>query len=302
MSKHVSRFAALIAGMLLPIIGSLLLTEAAFAPTNQVQILGATIAEQKELDNLVSYDLSQPDPQGIKAASYLVEDYNSGQVLAGEQIDNSLPIASLTKLMTVWTALEHTQLEEIIEVSPSDQINVSPSLGLIAGDKVMVKDLIQSILVGSANDAANVLGGYVSRKLDLPFSELMNQEAVQLGMKNSRFSNPMGFDSAVNYSSARDLALLVRKLDEQGLFEDSSKATNYHFESTLGNTYSVQATNKLTSLYSDLQAVKTGYTNLALGAMINFLDTGGGKKLLIVIGSPDREGDTLQLRKQFLDR
>lgn len=302
MNKHLGRLAAILAGILLPITGSLLLTEAAFAPTNQVQILGATVAEQKELDNLVSYDLSQPDPEGIKAASYLVEDYDAGQILAGEQIDNSLPIASLTKLMTVWTALEHTQPDEIIEVSAIDQINISPSLGLKAGDKVTVKDLIQSILIGSANDAANILGGYVGRKLELPFSELMNQEAVQLGMKNSRFSNPMGFDSAVNYSSARDLSLLVRKLDEKELFKDSSKATNYQFISSLGNTYSVQATNKLTNLYPDLRAVKTGYTNLALGAMINFLDTERGKKLLIVIGSPDREGDTLELRKQFLDR
>lgn len=302
MGKHTSRFAAIFAGILLPIFGSLLLTEAAFAPTNQIQILGATVAEQKELDNLVSYDLSQPDPQGIKAASYLVEDYDSGQIIAGKQIDNSLPIASLTKLMTVWTTLEHVDPGEIIEISPADQVNVSPSLDLKAGDKVAVQDLIQSILVGSANDAANVLGGYVSRKLELPFSELMNQEAVQLGMKNSRFSNPMGFDSAVNYSSARDLALLVRKLNEKALFEDSSKAPSYEFRSALGNIYSVQATNKLTGLYSDLSAVKTGYTNLALGAMINFLDTGGTKKLLIVIGSSDREGDTLQLRKQFLNR
>ncbi len=283
-------------------IGSVLLSDPAFAPTNQIKILGATDREQAELDNLVSYELSNENTTGIKAASYLVLDYEQNQIIAGKQIDNSLPVASLTKLMTVWTALEHSQSAEVVTVEAGDIVNVSPVLGLQPGDKIRVKDLVSAVLIGSANDAASVLGGFVAKKVELPFGELMNQEAIELGMKNSRFSNPMGFDSVVNYSSARDLSILVHKLDERGMFTDSEKATEYRFVSELGNQYAISATNRLANQYPDLRAVKTGYTNLALGAMINFLDTERGRKLLVVIGSPDREGDTLELRKQFLNR
>ncbi len=302
MNKQVGRSGAIFAGLLLPILGSLLLTEPAFAPTKEIRILGANITEQQQMANLISYDLSPAEANGVEAASYLVEDYSNKQILTGKHIDNSLPIASLTKLMTVWTVLEHAETTEIVTISDTDLIQVSPSLGLIPGDQVLVKDLLEAVLIGSANDASNVLGGYISRKVELPFGELMNQEAVELGMKNSRFSNPIGFDSVVNYSSARDLAILVHRLDERGLFAQSAKATKYEFTSKLGNQYSIIATNKLTNLYPDLQAVKTGYTNLALGAMINFLETPKGKLLLIVIGSPDRENDTLRLRKQYLER
>lgn len=302
MKSFLRQLAGLASLLILIQIGFLTLSQSVFAPTTDVKILGATAFEQNELNNLVIYELNSETNLNVQAASYLVMNLETEQIIAGEQFQNSLPVASLTKLMTVWTVLQHTEPNEEVTVPAIDLISVSPSLGLVAGDKVLVKDLIQASLIGSANDAADLLGEYVANKLDLPFNELMNQEVQRLGMRESRFSNAMGFDSVVNYSSAKDLALLVKKLDEKGIFSDSSQANLYSFTSKQGRLYSVQATNKLIAQYPDLKAVKTGYTNLALGSMINILEKDGQRWLLIVIGSPDREADTLELRRQALNR
>lgn len=302
MKKHFSR-----AGLLLIILGLLFLSiavisQTAFAPVNEEKAGNTVVRTEPTVSNITTFDLADAEVANVGAASFLVLDFSTDQILFGKQVDNSLPIASLTKLMTVWTVLQHSRSDEVVTVSNEHTLNISPSLNLVAGDKVKVGDLIQAILVGSANDAASVLGGHISAKLDLPFGELMNQEAVELGMKNSRFSNPMGFDSVVNYSSARDLTILVHKLYNEQLLKQSLSAQSYSFRSELGKDYSISATNKLTAQYPDLKAIKTGYTELAQGAMINLLEKGDKQWLIVVIGSPDRETDTLQLRKEILSR
>ena len=282
-------------------LGSLGITQPALAPTADIKILGASTSEQEQLNNLVSYDLSEQPTVEILATGYLVMDLSSGQIVLGKQISSPLPIASLTKLITVWTVLKHTSLDEVVTVPQKKFENTSPSIGLIADDKVKVSDLINSILVGSNNDAADVLANYVVNKVNLPFVDLMNQEAVNLGMTNSRFSNPLGFDSTVNYSSAKDLSVLVSELIQTNIFDATYRATQYTFKSQLSRLYMTNATNQLINQYPDLKAVKTGFTPSALGSMINILETPSGDYLIIVIGSPEREKDTLKLRKQLLN-
>lgn len=281
---------------------TVLIIRPAFAPTADIKILGASITEQEAIDNFVSFDISEQTDLDVRAASFLVSDLTSGQIILGKQFDSSLPIASLTKLMTVWTVLQHTEPEEVVTVPNTQFETTSPSLGLTVGDKIKVKDLVKSTLVGSCNDAASVLADYVSRKVNLPFDELMNQEAQNLGMKHSRFSNPMGFDSAANYSSAKDLLILVQKLNETRIFNSTSRAQSYTFQSELGKNYRTNATNKLITQYENIFAIKTGFTNLSLGSMITIVKTTDHQYLLIVIGSPDREGDTLKLRQQVMSR
>lgn len=302
MKKNLRQLFGLLCLVILVQAGFLTLSTPVFAPTTEVRVLGATATEQVELDNLVSYDLPNDVQNKVQANGYLVKNLGTDQIITGQQFNNSLPVASLTKLMTIWTALQHVSLEDTVTVPTGGLISVSPSLGLVGGDQVKVDDLVHACLVGSANDAADLLGKFVTERTDLPFTELMNQQVVELGMTESRFSNPMGFDSIVNYSSAKDLAILVTRLDELGIFEDTQDASEYRFTSLTGRVYTIQATNKLIAQYPDLLAVKTGYTNLALGSMINILRDDNQRWLIIVIGSPDRESDTLELRRQVLAR
>lgn len=284
-------------------VGSYIFAEPTFAPTIEVKVLGATTTEEEQLSGLVFFKLDEVEEQTqVRSTSFLVQDLSTDGIILGKQINTSLPIASLTKLMTVWTTLQYYDEDDYIKVPSSGLNYTSPSLNLIPGDEIKVKDLVMSSLIGSSNDAANLLGQATAQKVNLPFSELMNQEAVKLKMHNSRFSNPMGFDSSANYSSAVDLGILINQLEKAGVLKSTGRAASYQFNSKLGNSYKTIATNKLIQKYPDITAVKTGYTNLALGSMINILSLNEKQYLIIVIGSPDRETDTLKLREALINR
>jgi serine-type D-Ala-D-Ala carboxypeptidase (penicillin-binding protein 5/6) len=267
------------------------------SPTTEVSILGASQSETEELRNFVSYQIpaNQNDTK-LQAAGYEILDISDGSILIKDHTDIPLPIASLTKLMTAWVTLKYGSLNDAYIVQASDIESISPSLNLKVGDEVKVKDLLNAMLIGSNNDSAKALAGYVSKKTNQKFVDLMNQEAKTLGMKSSRYNNPIGFDSNTNYSSVDDIALLVEALLPTGVFDQTSKEANYSFESLSGKVFTTSATNKLIDKYPDLYAIKTGFTNTALGSMVNLLKHNDRTYLLIVIGSPDRETDTLELR------
>ena len=116
-----------------------------------------------------------------------------------------LRIASLTKLMTALLAYEKLTPDEYIKISGEDIMNINPSLGLRAGDEIKVLNLIEAAMVCSANDAGKALANRVQKNEERNFAELMNQKAVILGLSETNFSNPLGFDSGENFSSISDL-------------------------------------------------------------------------------------------------
>jgi serine-type D-Ala-D-Ala carboxypeptidase (penicillin-binding protein 5/6) len=239
---------------------------------------------------------------GVRAKSFLIYDFASGAKLGGRNEHYPLPIASLTKLMTAYVAYQYTTLsQETVTVKSGDPLNVSPVLGLQVGDKAAAIDLFNSMLVGSANDAAQILGNYVGRKTGTPFVELMNQSAQEIGMNESHFSNPMGFDSETNYSTASDLELLVNAVKQFQAFSLVGRETSYQFTAEDGKKFYVKATNKLLPGDPEISAIKTGYTDEAQGEMITEINHVGHKFIIIVLGSPNREQDTLKLKKSVLD-
>jgi len=144
------------------------------------------------------------------------------------------------------------------------------------------------------------LANYVERKQSRPFREVMNQEAQGLGMADSHFSNPLGFDSDTNYSTASDLKLLVEATRQYRAFTLVSRENVYEFNSAGGNFYRVKATNTLLKADPEVFAIKTGYTDLAQGSMITEVHHNGQEFVIIVLNTPDREGDTLALKKAVL--
>lgn len=274
-----------------------------FAPVKSIKILGANSWENNQIQEMQSYTLDDDvDPIEIKSTSYLIKNLSTDQILYKKYSHNPLPIASLTKLMTAWVVLKFGSLDDTYKITSSDTENISPILGLKVGDTVKVKDLVHALLIGSANDSAVSLGGYIQSKTGTSITELMNTEVKNLGLSDSRYQNPIGFDSDNNYSSAEDVAILVAKLRETGIFVTTERASSYSFTSEDGSTYEISATNKLIGKYADLKAVKTGFTNLALGSMVSILTKDNQDYLIVVIGSSDREGDTLRFRDLILTK
>jgi len=280
----------------------------AVSPTSpQPQILGqqaVIIRQQPEaIPQVDPPQLVKPlQMSNVKAKSFLVYDVASGATLAQFNEAFPLPIASLTKLMTAYVVYQNSSLStDVVTISQKDKVEITPVLGLLENDHIKSIDLFNSMLIGSANDAAQTLANYVGQELNLPFVELMNQEAVRLGMKDSHFSNPIGFDSETNYSTAADLQKLVNVVERYRTFALVGRERSYDFISDDGNKYYIKATNKLLGGDPEISAIKTGYTDEAQGAMITQINHLGHKFIIIVLGSSDREGDTLHLKRAILE-
>jgi serine-type D-Ala-D-Ala carboxypeptidase (penicillin-binding protein 5/6) len=262
------------------------------APADNQPVI-SKVAQPKLLNPINTLD--------INAISFLVYDSASGTDLVGENVEIPLSIASVTKLLTAYTAYREIGLMNPIKITSKDQIDVSPVLWLKAGDEVLAQDLFNAMLVGSANDAAQTLANYTAEARGQKFIELMNKYAGELGMTDSHFSNPLGFDSDTNYSTVQDIKKLVQGIKQYQAFSLYSRSTGYKFTSELGNTYSIKATNKLVSGDKEINAIKTGFTEEAQGAMITEIIHDGHSFVIIVLGSEDREGDTLELKKQIIE-
>jgi D-alanyl-D-alanine carboxypeptidase len=244
------------------------------------------------------FTLNTPlDTRLVNAKSYFVYDAHTGQILAEKNKELPIPIASITKLMTASLVYTYLPLDEPLIVEPRDTISVTPVLRLRVGDSVLPSDLLKAIFVGSANDAAKMLANHLEKVTGKPIEQLMNEQAATLSMQRSHFDNPMGFDSFSNYSTAADIRLLLNSVFVRESFTDIGHLTAYSFTSSGKRSYSIKATNKLVAKDPNLLAIKTGYTDVALGAMVTKFNFGGRDICIIVLGSTNREGDTVALKK-----
>ncbi len=271
-----------------------------FAPELHNELLGTgdNAAEHSTTFNL--NNLPAIDDSKVTAKSYLIYDKNTDRLLAIRSPNASVAIASLTKLMTGYLVNKYGNMSDVALITTKQEFNVNPVLGLKAGDKVLVKDLFNSMIVGSANDAALTLGYYLQDKQRTSVQTLMNTEALKLGMNNTHFSNPIGFDSATNYSTAQDLKLLVQAISTYPTFKDLDRLQNYSFTNAEGKTFSVKATNKLLAGDPEIHAVKTGFTDQAGEAMITSIEHNGNNFIIIVLDGTNREQDTKLLKNEII--
>ena len=257
----------------------------------------ADLANKKNFPFLLADDLKT-----VKAKSYRVFALDGGQILTEKQPDLKLPIASLTKLMTAYITYQTLDFQSLDSVKNPRAANISPSLGLKDGDSVQIGDLFNAMLIGSANDAAfELASAFEKRFAGTDFTDEMNAQAALLNMNDSNFSNPAGFDIGRNFSTAADMQKLVNATFSLAAFKNLSRKTSYSFAGALGKDYRVRSTNRLINKYDDILAVKTGYTQNSLGSMVTVLETSFGDVGIIVLDSPQRETDTLLIRKAILN-
>lgn len=238
--------------------------------------------------------------EGIVADSFLIYDENSKNIIASRNPDAAVAIASITKLMTAYVVQKYGKLDDTWAINSASVNNIRPILGLVPGDKVVVSDLVNAMLIGSANDAAQALGQYLTNKQGKPAVAIMNSEAKNLGMNSTHYENPIGFDSEQNYSSANDLKILVETVRPLELFSSIDRKQSYSFSSQTGRSYYVKATNSLLAGDSEIHAIKTGFTDEAKGAMITAVYHDNKKFVIIVLGSTKREEDTKSLKTQVI--
>lgn len=250
-----------------------------------------TLAKSTIIDSTVSTPASLPTKimdipfETSSKASYAI-DVNSMSVLYEYNQNDTLPIASIAKLMTALLAVEHYSPDDwlIVDGVKTDGSNI----GLVSGEKYQVKDLLGALLIGSANDVAEVLASNFTNGIN-GFVWGMNQKALELGLNNTHFVNPIGFDSSDQYSTARDLAILSIEVIKNPLLSSLVSQKEIVITDQLQTiTLQAKSTNELLDKDPSVLGVKTGWTEAAGECLIVYANRNNHPVITVVLGSSNR--------------
>ncbi len=218
------------------------------------------------------------------ARAWVVENPLTGDVLAEHDADRRVPIASITKLMTMIVALEHLKLTDVVRVDPRAAAVGQESIYLEPGQEISVADLVKGAMIQSANDAADALALATAPSFPA-FAELMNEKAQELGLTDTHFVRPDGLDAPGEYSSARDvttLALAAMKIP-------AVRSAVDEIDDTIeGGTVRVHTWDDLLGVMPGIFGVKTGHTSAAGWNQVSAIRGGGTTIYATILGSPSR--------------
>ncbi len=238
-----------------------------------------------------------PAPPKISAASYLLIDAHSGEVLVEHNPDQPLPPASLTKMMTSYIATHELDKGNI---KLEDQVRVSIKAWKTPGSRMFIRedtfvsleDLLRGIIIQSGNDASVAIAEYIAGSEDA-FAGLMNQHATRLGMKNSHFINATGLPGKDHYMSASDLAILARSI----IVDHPDYYPIYAEKSFTYNKIRQPNRNKLLSRDNSVDGLKTGHTEAAGYCLVASAERDGMRLIAVVMSTSSEEARATETQK-----
>ena len=199
--------------------------------------------------------------------------------------DLRLPMASTTKIVTALIAIEALDPEEVIRI-PKEAVGVEgSSLYLKEDDELTVRDLIYSVLLQSANDAATALALCISGNID-DFADTMTERVRKMGALDTAFQNPHGLDSDEHFTTAHDLAIIAAEALKNDTFKKISSTYKYSFK--IGDeTRTVVNHNKLLKIYDGCIGVKTGFTKKSGRCLVSAAEKDGVTLVAVTLDDPD---------------
>lgn len=225
-----------------------------------------------------------PAPPQVSAAAWTLVDADDGDRLAAANPDDSRAMASTTKLMTAYLALRELSLNQRLAAPPYDPLPGESLLGLAPGERVSVRDLLYGLLMASGNDAAVTLADGVSGSVPA-FVGKMNDAARHLGLRETRYANPIGLDDPRNYSSPGDLVKLTLDLRRSRLFRRIVDTARTTLQSG-AHPRTVVNRNDLVATVPWVNGVKTGYTPQAGDVLVASGTRKGITLISAVMGAP----------------
>lgn len=231
----------------------------------------------------------------LTAEAWILYDADSDVVLASRNAYEERPMASVTKIMTALVVVDNAELDEKVRISEK-AANVGESeIGLYAGERWEVKDLLAGLLIRSGNDAAMALAEHVGGSVD-GFADMMNAKAAELGLEHSHFVNPHGLDHPDHHTSAADLVTMTEAALEDPYLARLARTRMVTFTaSPNGVERRARTTNKLLGVYPGVVGFKTGYTGKAGLVLASVLEQGDRTLIAVVMGSEGHFDDTREL-------
>ena len=223
----------------------------------------------------------------VKARAAVVMEAETGKVLFAKNPELRLFPASTTKLMTALVVLDWMQPDAVIMVSERAATASPTKVGLRRGDTITIEALLHAALIRSANDAAVALAEAVAGSEEA-FVELMNRKADTLGLYNTRFINPNGLPGPGQYTTALELAEIMREAARHPLLKEILGTRIAEVSTAEGRSTTIRNTNNLLWSDQELMLGKTGYTRDAGHCFVGAGACGSGTLIVALMGEPMR--------------
>ena len=253
-----------------------------------------TDEDKKQLESL---------PVEIKAKAAVLMEVSSGKVLMEYNPDTKLFPASVTKIMTMLLVAEAINSKKItladkVTCSANAATKGGSQIWLEEGESMSVDELLRATAIGSANDAATLLGEYVAGS-ETAFIDMMNNRAKELKMKNTHFENATGLDDTTDthLTTARDIGIMSCELLKHDFIRDY---TTVWMDSLRDGKTELVNTNKLVRFYSGTTGLKTGTTAKA-GCCVSASAERDGLHLVAVVMGSDNSNDRFNTAKSMLN-
>ena len=236
---------------------------------------------------------AEGDSLNLSSEAAILMDAESGKILYEKNTQEQLPMASMTKIMSMLLIMENIEegnltYEDKVLISENASGMGGSQVFLQAGEEYTVSDLLKCIAVSSANDAVVAMAEKISGSVDA-FVTLMNERAKELGLENTNFANPHGLDDENHHSTAYDMAVMARELLKH---EDILKYTSIYEDYLTkpdGSQVWLVNTNRLVRFYDGVDGLKTGYTTEAGYCLTATAKKSDLRLISVVMKSPSAE-------------
>lgn len=235
-------------------------------------------------------------PTEVKAPNAIVLEVSTGVVACERAADARRPVGSAVKLMTALLTLENTDMTDTFPAADYRPAIGESQIGLLPGERMTVRDLLQGLLLASGNDAAMTLADGVAGS-EKAFVRMMNRRARELGLSNTHFRNPIGLDEPGAYSSAHDLVKLAVILRTKPFFRRTVRKPSLTLASG-ARSRSIKNRNRLVASVPWVNGVKTGHTRSAGYVLVGSGRRNGVQVVSAVLHAPSeaaRDADSVGL-------
>jgi D-alanyl-D-alanine carboxypeptidase (penicillin-binding protein 5/6) len=238
-----------------------------------------------------------------ESRSAIVMDVDTGTILYEKSIHDKLPMASITKIMTMLLIMEALDREEITMDTKVRTSEYAASMGgsqifLETGEEMIVKDMLKGIAIASGNDASVAMAEHLAGS-EQAFVELMNKRAQELGMDDTHFSNSNGLPTANHHSSAHDIAIMSRELLKHEEITEFTSIYQDYLRKDSAKPFWLVNTNKLVRFYAGVDGLKTGYTSESKFCLAATAKRGSFRVISVVMGAPNTKTRNAETSKML---
>lgn len=272
----------------------LLLLIGIWIPFIQAEEINEVPDKERVESRITEEETTESSDEGLNLASNaksaILIEASTGKVIYEKNADEQLPMASMTKMMTLLLIVEEIEKgnlawDEMVTASEHAASMGGSQIFLEVGEQMSVEDLVKGICIGSGNDAAVAMAERIGGTEEA-FVKMMNERAKKLGLNHTNFENACGLDSDNHYSSARDMALIAEELVQYEKILEFTGTYEDYLRKNTDNSFWLVNTNKLVRYYQGVDGLKTGYTSDAGYCITTTAKRNDLRLITVVMGEP----------------